>query len=222
MSASTAVDRPAVTVPAHYGSPAGELAACVRSVGITDRRDLAALVIDGPAESLDQLLERLTGTGVAPGGLAAGHGVWWCRDRARVYVLCEPRRRERLEAVVRGAARRLRGVEVGDRSDALATIALAGRRVPELLAALGGLGAAGRLRAARPFAARRVAGRPAHVVLAGDRLALLVVAAGDAGAVWRAAEQAGRPLGLALVGTEALHRFALLQARAERLAAVQL
>ena len=57
-------------VVAHYGSAAGELAACVSAVGLADRSDLAILQLDGPAPQLRHLSQRLAGSELAPGGAA--------------------------------------------------------------------------------------------------------------------------------------------------------
>jgi len=44
---ATTVQRGGVRVAAHYGSPAGELSACVRAVGLGDRSDLGIFTLSG-------------------------------------------------------------------------------------------------------------------------------------------------------------------------------
>jgi glycine cleavage system aminomethyltransferase T len=50
-----------------------------------------------------------------------------------------------------------------------------------------------------------------HLLLQSDHRALLIMDGAHAEAVWQALETAGRPLGLSLVGLDALERFALVE-----------
>ena len=202
--------RAAGRVAAHFGSPAGELAACLRAVGLADRSDLGVLGITASPVRLTELTERITGSAPAVGGVVATPDAWWCRETPdRVFAVAEPGARARLLAWLRTPAPRLHGVEVRDLSAETAAIAIVGLRTPEVLAALGLLGQAGDPRAAAPFSAQTVDEIPAHLLLQSDGHALLLVGTQDAERVWRAVELAGRPFALSLVGTDALRLLAL-------------
>jgi glycine cleavage system aminomethyltransferase T len=204
------VDREGISVTAHYGSPAGELAVCIRTVGLADRSDLGKLLVTGAPRAVAEVVPRLTRASLAPGGVWAAGGAWWCSASAdRLIVLCEATRRARLLDVVRGEARRVPGLEVSDTSDAWAAMALVGRAARRVLAALSDTHHDD-LRSARPFASGTIAGVAVRVLLQSDRRVLLLVDADDADRVWQAAEEAGRAFGLSCVGSEAIERFALL------------
>src|SRR5947209_366566 len=74
----------------NYGSAAGELAVCLRAVGLVDRSELTKLELEGPPERLSALLLRLAGTDIAVGGVAPRPAITWCRaDEDRAIVICE-------------------------------------------------------------------------------------------------------------------------------------
>jgi glycine cleavage system aminomethyltransferase T len=202
--------RAAGSVAAHFGSPAGELAACLRAVGLADRSDLGVLCITAGPARLSELIERVTGAAPAVGGVVATADAWWCRETAdRAFVVAEPEARTRLLAWLRTPAPRVHGVEVRDLSEATAAIAVVGLRTADVLGALGLFGPAGDPRAAAPFSAQSVDDVPVHLLLQSDRHALLLVGTDGAEQVWRAVELAGRPFALSLVGTDALRLLAL-------------
>jgi hypothetical protein len=93
----------------------------------------------------------------------------------------------------------------------LTCIAVAGRRMRHLLAALMLVPAAGDLRSVAPYSAGEVAGQLVNLLLQSDRSAVMITGAGQSSEVFRAIETAGRPLGLSLVGVEAVERFAVLE-----------
>jgi len=199
------------TVAAHYGSPAGEVAVCVRMVGLADRSDVGKLVVTGRPVSVAGLIRRLIGESLAPAGVSFTAAGYWCAASAeRVIVICESARRAHLLDVLRAEARRLPGVDVTDRSAELSAIALLGRHTMSVLAALGALGPGGDPRSAPPFGRASVGGADVHVLLQSDRRALILTEPEDADRVWRAAEEAGQPFGLSPVGSEAVQRFTLL------------
>lgn len=194
----------------HYGSPAGELAVCIRTVGLVDRSELTKLLVEAPGAQLRQLTSRLTGSVVAPGGALHAGGVWWCAATPQqLYVLCERPVGERLKRTLQAQA--LRHVEVSDCSLGSAALGLLGTRAAELLTALGAFGECGDPRLVRPFSERVIAGVPARVLLESDRQALLLTTQDRAGELWRAIERAGRSFDLSCVGTEAARRYALIE-----------
>ena len=201
-------------VAAHYGSPAGELAVCLRSVGIADRSDLGKLVVTGRPDAVADLVRRVAGAALLPAGVATSARAWWCAAGPdRVLVLCEATRRARLFGVLRTTARPLGDVRVEDATAALSVIAVLGRRAGEVLAALG---LHDDPRSAPPFGRVRIAGEDVSVLLQSDRRALLVMARDSADRTWHAVEHAGRPYGISCVGLEAVERFSLVDRTARR------
>jgi glycine cleavage system aminomethyltransferase T len=191
-------------VAAHYGSPAGELAVCVRGAGLADRSDLTKLELRGDPAVVDDLVQAIAGISPVPGGCAIAGGTWLCaRSPGELIALVEPTGDCMLEAWVdRSGA----GFSVADRSDDLAAIGLVGRAAPAVLSALGLLAD---LRAAAPFSRVHVEGVDADLLLQSDARALLLTDASRARELWAAVETAGKPLGLSYVGSEALRRFAV-------------
>ena len=200
------------SVVAHYGSAAGELAACVSAVGLADRSELTKLVLEGPPVQLQQLAQRLTGHEVATGGAVLSGGAWWCAERPeRMLVVCDPRLGDRLHAVLRARVARRSAVQLTDGSADLTALAVVGRRASGLLAALGVYGASGNPRDVPPLTAHAIAGADVLWLLESDDKALALVAVADAPAVWHRIEHAGQPFGLCAVGHEALDRYALIR-----------
>jgi glycine cleavage system aminomethyltransferase T len=206
------VPRGGQAIVAHYGSAAGELAACVSAVGLADRSELTKLVLDGPPAQLQHLAQRLTGHEVAQGGAVLSGGAWWCAEQPdRMLVICDPRHGDRLRAVLRARSARRSAVRLTDRSADLAALAVVGRRASRLLAALGVYGASGNPREVPPLTAHGVTGADVLWLLESDDKALALMAAADAPAVWHTIEHAGQPFGLCAVGHEALERYALIR-----------
>jgi glycine cleavage system aminomethyltransferase T len=196
----------------HYGSAAGELAACVSAVGLADCSELTKFVLEGAEERLRVLVRRMTGAALAPGGAVSVGGTWWCAERPeRVIVLCQPAAGDRLWARLRMSVAPRGSVRLEDRSGELAALAVAGRRSRALLAELGVYGGAGDPRLVPPLTSCRVGGTEVLWLLQSDRRALALVAAEDAPAVWRELERAGRRHGICAVGSEALARYGLAQ-----------
>jgi glycine cleavage system aminomethyltransferase T len=199
-------------VVAHYGSAAGELAACVSAVGLADRSDLAKLVLEGPPAQLQHLSQRLTGSEIAPGGAVLSGGAWWCAEQPeRMLVLGEAGHSERLRAVLHARVARRSAVSLTDRSADLAALAVVGRRASALLAELGVYGASGNPRHVPPLTAHTGAGAEVLWLLESDDKALAVMAAAEAPTVWHTIERAGQRFGLCAVGQEALARYALIR-----------
>jgi glycine cleavage system aminomethyltransferase T len=199
-------------VVAHYGSAAGELAACVSAVGLADRSQLAKLSLEGPPEQLRHLSQRLAGAELAPGGAALSGGAWWCAERAdRLLVISDPSAADRLRAVLAARVARRSAVCLTDRSAELAALAVVGRRASALLAELGVFGESGNPRHVSPLTAHALAGTGVLWLLESDDKALGLMSVADAPAVWHRIEQAGRRFGLCAVGQDALTRYGLIR-----------
>ena len=215
----------AESVAVSYGSPAGELAACVSAAGIADSSHLTKLEICGPAGRLAELTHYATGGSLAPGGVIDAPGAWWCGaggaspsfSAQRVVVLCDPLGGERLHELLRARAARLPGA-----------------RRPRPHSGLGGdhghrRRRAGRARIARGVrhdreSARRVSVHERRACRRGGAVAarvrphraLALVPASVAGAAWHAIERAGRRHRMCCVGQEAIARYELLAAAVAR------
>jgi glycine cleavage system aminomethyltransferase T len=191
-------------VAAHYGSAATELAVCVKGVGLAFRSDLDTLALSGHPAWLDHVLGKALGGRIPQTGSAtAMAGALCCRVDAEHAVVVAPAgaaarwRRIAREAIVVGNP-----IAFADRSADLTVFSLVGPRARRLLAAAGLTGEPADVRTTA------LAGVPVFLVREHDDRYLLV--AGDDGAetAWRALVDAGAPLGLALVGSDALARLA--------------
>jgi hypothetical protein len=141
-------------VAVSYGSAAGELAACVSAAGIADSSELTKLELGAPRAQLQELVKRMTGWGVAPGGLLHAGGAWWCGAPGaggRVIVLCEPQLGERVRRHLAACADRPPALLVRDRTDDWAAITVLGAATAPVLAALGVFGESGDPRRVPPF-----------------------------------------------------------------------
>jgi glycine cleavage system aminomethyltransferase T len=205
------------TVITSYGSAAGELAACVRAVGLADCSQLTKLLLGGPLAQMRELAFRLTGAELAPGGAACTGGAWWCAESdIQTILLCEPGRDEPVRAALLAEAQRHPGITVTDHTTDWATLAVVGRRAREVLARLGVYGPSGDPRRVAPVTRHGCESVAATWLLQCDEMAWAVLPRSDAPALWRAIEQAGRPLALCAVGHEAISRYALLRRGATR------
>lgn len=199
-------------VASHYGSPAGELAVCLRTVGLADRSDLATVAVTGPPPAVAAVVRGFCGTALRPSGVATAAGAWVCAATPEtIFVVAGAADRTRVLDRGGDAARHWPGLRVGDASAELAPIALLGPRALDVLGRLGVLGAECDPRSVPPFARVSVEGAECHLLLQSDRRALLLAAAGDAVRVWRSIERAGRPFGISCVGRLAVERIDVLE-----------
>lgn len=199
-------------VVVNFGSAAGELAVCVRAVGLVDRSELTKLVLEAPAAQLAHLVIRLAGSGPAAGRALQMGGAWWCGLAAdRVIVLCEPAAGARLRDRLRSHALHHVELVVRDHTEDWVAIALVGHGTPRVLRALGVHDDVGDAADGPRLRTGEVQGVEVTWLLESDRRALALVARERAGAVWRAVEDAGRPFGISCVGQDAASRYQLLE-----------
>jgi len=200
-----------MSVHANYGSSAGELAACLRAVGVVDRSELARLELVGPAGTVEHVVESLAGSVPAVGGAVCHGSVWWCSiEPDRCVAIAEPTDGGRLRDQIGRLATRHPGLQVRDLGERMAAIAIVGHRTPEVLAALGVYGEAGDPRAVSPVTRSALAGAEALWLLRSDHHALALIAHADFPAAWRAIHSAGERFGICAVGDEAFAHYALL------------
>jgi len=198
-------------VAVNFGSAATELAICVKRVGLAVRSDLDALEIAGPEPWLVHFLEgSLGGLVPAPGEAVRTARSWCCRvapDRA--IVIGPWSAAARWSSIVRHAI--VTGAAVGcmDRLDSATALTLVGPRAEQLLEDAG-------LEPDLPAGGVReswFAGTPALILREDRDRFLLLLDADHAVDAWQELFDAGRALGLSMVGAEALERLAAAPGR---------
>jgi glycine cleavage system aminomethyltransferase T len=201
------VDRDGRPVTAHYGSVATEIAVCRKSVGLAVRTELRILEVCGREPWLERLLARTLGGRVpAVGSAAVAAGTWCCRvDERRALIVgpsgaVERWRRVAREAVIGGSP-----ITAAELTDAFAPLSLIGPKAVRLLD-MAGFDAAGV--PVGGVVAGAVEGARAVVLRAGPDHWLALLDGDDAPAACHALLEAGRAVGLTLVGCEAVGRLA--------------
>lgn len=198
LAASAALhQRDGHTIVAHYGSVPGEIAVCMKSVGLADHSDFGAVELSGDCESLDRALVELFGDPAVPIGTGRRlHGVWYLRTNAHHTLLVGPH----AALTSRRAGGGRSDLPRRDIRASLAIIGVVGPRASRLLAATG-------LPDKLPIGAiATIAEDPSIVAILREsqRRHLALVRAEAADAVWIRLLTAGAPLGAALVGYDAL------------------
>jgi glycine cleavage system aminomethyltransferase T len=192
-------------VAANFGSAATELAVCVKRVGLAVRSDLGALELAGPEPWLAHLLaEALDGRVPEVGEAVRTADAWCCRIAPdRVVVAGSWSATARWRRVIREAVAHGAPLDLADRSETASALTLVGPRAERLLDDTGlpemAVGA---------VAECWFAGGPVLLLRETAQRFLLVVDAERAVGAWQELFEAGRALGLSMVGTEALDRLA--------------
>jgi glycine cleavage system aminomethyltransferase T len=204
-AAAALQERDGHTVIAHYGSVPGEIAVCMKSVGLADHSDYGVLELRGDREPLDRaLIARFGDPPLAVGTARRLHDVWYLRMDAHHTLLVGPHAALASQPPV-GRGRDRSDLPHRDIRASLAIIGIVGPRATRLLAAAGlpGKLAIGSIGA--------VAGDPSILAILREsqRRYLVLVRAHDADALWAHLLAAGEPLGAAFVG---FHALALLNA----------
>ena len=193
-------DRDGHTVVAHYGSVPGEIAVCMRSVGLADHSDYGVFELRADREPLDRaLIARFGDPPLAVGSARRLHDVWYLRTDAHHTLLVGPHAALASRPAI-GSGRDRSEPPPRDIRASLAIIGIVGPRATRLLAAAG-------LPRKLPIGAiGAIAGDPSIVAILREnqRRYLVLVRAQDADALWRHLLTAGEPLGAALVGYDAL------------------
>lgn len=190
-------ERDGHTIVANYGSVPGEIAVCMKRVGLADRSDLGVLELRASSALLDRALAARLGDPPIPAGTARRqHDVWYLRLDARRALLVGPHAALQAGRIV-GLGADLACKDIGP---TISMIAVVGPRAGRLMAAaelpddlaIGGIG--------------RDPRDPAVVAILREsqRRLLLVVRAAATEAVWARLLAAGEPLGAAFVGCDAL------------------
>ena len=196
---ATMVVRDGRWVAAHFGSRAGEVAACRSAVGIADRSDRTTFELRGDSDAVDRVVVAVTHRPASrTDAVRAGHA-WWCRiDSERVMLRCESAWADECRATLEQAAAAEPSTAVADLTDECAAIEVMGSRARQVLRAAG----------LNPLAAVTDDGE-ALILLheAGNTFEVLGSPA-TAREMWARLHQAGRPLGATCVGLDALEMIA--------------
>jgi glycine cleavage system aminomethyltransferase T len=193
-------DRDGHTVVAHYGSVPGEIAVCVKSVGLADHSDYGVLELRGDRELLDgALIDRVGDPPLAIGSGRRLRSVWYLRLGARQTLLVGPHAALASGSAI-GRGRDRSGLPRRDIGASLAIVGIVGPRAGRLLAAAGlpgelPLGAIGADAGDRSIVA---------IVRESQRRYLALVRAQAADDFWTRLLTAGEPLGATFVGHDAL------------------
>jgi glycine cleavage system aminomethyltransferase T len=193
-------DRDGHSVATSYGSVSGEIAVCLKSVGLADRSDHGALELRGDQGLLDRaLIARVGDPALAPGTARRMRSVWYLRRDQRRALLVGPHPALAAGPPI-GTGRDRADLPHKDIRATIAIITVIGPRAARLLAAAGlpGVLAAGAI------------GRDPHdpdvlaILRESQRRFLLLVRRDGADALWGRLLAAGEPLGAAFVGLDAL------------------
>ena len=193
-------------VTAHYGSVATELAVCRKSVGLAVRTELRILEVTGREPWLERLLARALGGAVPEVGSAGVAAGTWCArvddDRALVIGASgavERWRRVAREAVIGGSP-----IAATELTDQWAPVSLIGPKAPKLLEMAGLPGDL----PPRALQHGAVEGADALLLRAAADHWLLLLDGACAAEACDALLEAGRSVGLSLVGCDAVSRLA--------------
>ncbi len=194
------VERDGQMIAANYGSVPGEIAVCMKSVGLADRSDYGALELRGDQSLLDRALTaRLGDPPLAPGTGRRLRSVWYMRlDQRRSLLVGSHTALASGPPIGKGRDRS--DLPHKDIGSTVAILNIIGPRAARLLAAaeLPGelaIGAIGR----DPRDADVLA-----ILRESQRRFLVLVRASGADAFWMRLFAAGEPLGAAFVGLDAL------------------
>jgi len=187
-------------IVALYGSVQGEIAACMKSVGLADRSDLGTLELRGATSLLDRALsDRLGDPPLAPGTAHRLGRVWYLRlDSRRALLVGTHAALASRPSIGRGRDRgELAHNDIGSN---VSIISVIGPRVGRLLGGAGlpadlPMGAVGR----DPTDASVLA-----ILREGQRRVLILVRRPAVDALWHRLLAAGEPLEAAFVGCDAL------------------
>ena len=193
----------------HYGSTFGEIAVCLRAVGLADRHELCTLELRGSAGALDEATSLVTGRQPPVGVAVRGARAWWVRvSEHRLLLVCEPEVRRglggRLDRLCSPRAGRSWSEVSGD-YEALGLVGPDARAVLEATCP----GCAEHMRSTGRFAGARIGGAPCLVLREAEEQYLVLVPRGQAVEVWRTLEATGMGFHMAAVGRQALDRFAV-------------
>ena len=197
----------------HYGSAPGELAVCLREIGLAQRPECRTLSITGSSRGIDLATLRLADSRIAVGGVVEVGDCWWSRPEAdQIVAICSHHTRERMRRVLRDHTRQSMDLQV-DETDPFAVITLLGPRLVEFLIQAKVYRHVGDQRTTAPCVIAPVRGVPVVWILESDLRATACIPRGGRTAVLHELQALGQPLNLAWIGHQALEQFGLVQRR---------
>jgi glycine cleavage system aminomethyltransferase T len=193
-------DRDGHSVAVNYGSVPGEIAVCMKSVGLADRSDFGTFELRGDQGLLDRALtDRLGDPPLAKGTARRMRSVWYLRTDQRRALLVGPHQALASGPPI-GKGRDRADLPHKDIGPAVSILSIIGPRAARLLAAAGlpgelAIGTIGSDAGDRAIVA---------ILRESQRRFLAIVRAASADAFWTRLLTAGEPLGAAFVGLDAL------------------
>ena len=186
-----------MTAVAHYGSVATELAICRKTAGLADRSDLGRLELSGREPWIEHALEHAIGVAVPQPGRAVRLGDTWCCRTApdRALIVAPAGALARWRRLARGAVVAGHPIACEDLTAGTAAASIVGPSAAAVLR-LAGLPYG-------PEVGDLAAGDGVIVLRDGRQQFLLLLDAPMRDALL----DAGRPLGLSPVGSDALVRL---------------
>jgi heterotetrameric sarcosine oxidase gamma subunit len=193
-------------VIAGYTPPEQEADVVRRAAGWADTSHLGKLELQGPPEGLQAIFAANAGARLELGFAQRAAGAWWCPlAPGRLLVVCDPARlpsvRGLLQEAIGAAAERASLVDVTTVFAALTIVGPLAREVFARFCALDLRPAVAPVGAVRPGS---VARQPGIVVREDEERFLMLFGWAVAEYMWRQVEEAGRHLGGAQVGVDAL------------------
>lgn len=185
---------------AHYGSVPAEIAVCLKSVGLVDHSDYGVLELRGDRALLDRtLVARLGDPPPAIGSARRMRNVWYLRLEARRILLVGPREALASGSTI-GRGRDRAELQNTDLGTSLTILGIVGPRAPRLVAAVGlpgglAIGAIGSDHSDPGVVA---------ILRESQRRYLALIWRDYGDAFWARLVEAGKPLGAAFVGCDAL------------------
>jgi glycine cleavage system aminomethyltransferase T len=198
-SGAQMAEREGWVVAADFGSLAAEIAVGRASAGLADVSSVGKFEVRDSAIAIADILP--SSRQPRPGRALVATDAWWCViSEEQLLVLTPPSSSERVWAELTERAHERTQVE--DVTSQRVAVCLTGPFARDVMTRAGGTaGGVGSLRV------QSIAGIPTLVLHQYERQWLLVAAASEAGALWRALTEAGWPLGLAYVGADALQHL---------------
>ena len=193
-------ERDGHSVAVNYGSVPGEIAVCMKSVGLADRSDFGTFELRGDQGLLDRALtDRLGDPPLAKGTARRMRSVWYLRTDQRRALLVGPHHALASGPPI-GKGRDRADLPHKDIGPAVSILSIIGPRAARLLAAAGLPGELAIGAVARDASDANVLA----LVRETQRRFLVLVGTGGADALWTRLLAAGEPLGAAFVGLDAL------------------
>ncbi len=203
-------------VAAHFGSPAGELAVCLRAVGMGYRSNLVKHELRGEPAALERIVATLGGGRARPGRALHAAGAWWCAvSPDRVLVVCRPEKASTLTAPLTAAVAEEPEAQIADVTTDIAAIALLGPASRDVLGAVGVGDPPSQARYDVRFNPALIGGIPTQLLRESALRWIVLVRHALAEPLWHVLDQAGDPFGLGAVGAEAMDRYVVAARRVE-------